>query len=60
MAGATALTETPRNFQPLGQPQDEPPPLLGSWRRIYIAVLLHLLFWIGVFYAFTIEFDVPR
>jgi hypothetical protein len=54
------LTETPRDLPHRGPPDDDPPPILGSWRRLYIAVLLHLLFWIGVFYAFTVEFDLPR
>jgi hypothetical protein len=54
------LTETPRDLPHRGPPEDEPPPILGSWRRLYAAVLLHLLFWIGVFYAFTVEFDLPR
>jgi hypothetical protein len=35
---------------------DEPPPILGAWRRLYTAVLLHLAFWIIVFYLFTIRF----
>jgi hypothetical protein len=34
----------------------EPRPPLGSWRRMYVAVLLHLAFWIGVFYVFTERF----
>ena len=40
--------------------EDERPPLLGSWRRVYTAVLLHLAFWILVFYLFTVRFDLPR
>jgi len=32
---------------------DEPPPLLGSWRRIYAAVVLYLGMLIGLMYAFT-------
>jgi hypothetical protein len=31
----------------------EPPPVLGSWRNIYIAALLWLAFLIVLFYAFT-------
>lgn len=54
------LTETPRDLPFHGRPEDEPPPILGSWRRLYIAVLVHLLFWIGVFYTFTVEFDLGR
>jgi hypothetical protein len=32
---------------------NEPPPILGSWRNIYIAVLAWLAVLIGIFYAFT-------
>jgi len=38
-------------------PDDEPPPLLGSWGRIYAATLLFLGFLIAVFYAFTKAFS---
>jgi hypothetical protein len=31
----------------------EPPPLLGTWTRVYTAVLLWLAVVIGVCYAFT-------
>jgi len=33
--------------------EDEPPPLLGSWRRIYIIVLCYLVVIIAGFYVFT-------
>ena len=32
--------------------EDEPPPILGSWRRIYIVVLCYLAFVIVTFYIF--------
>jgi len=32
---------------------DEPPPFLGSWRRVYTAVLLYLAILIAGFYVFT-------
>jgi hypothetical protein len=32
---------------------DDPPPFLGSWRRVYGAVLLYLAALIGVLYLFT-------
>ena len=32
---------------------DEPPPFLGSWKRVYTAVLLYLATLIALFYAFT-------
>ncbi len=31
---------------------DEPPPFLGSWRRVYYAVLIYLALVIGAFYIF--------
>jgi hypothetical protein len=37
--------------------EDEPPPLLGSWRRIYIIVLCYLAFLIVLFYVFSRVFD---
>jgi hypothetical protein len=37
--------------------EDEPPPLLGSWRRIYIIVLCYLAFLIVLFYFFAKAFD---
>jgi hypothetical protein len=36
---------------------DEPPPFLGSWRRVYIGVLLYLASLIGLFYIFTRVFE---
>jgi hypothetical protein len=32
---------------------DEPPPFLGSWRRVYIGVVVYLAVLISLFYAFT-------
>jgi len=34
-------------------PADEPPPFLGSWRRVYTAVLVYLAVLIAGFYVFT-------
>lgn len=45
---------------PAGGETPEPRPPLGSWRRIYAAVLLHLVFWIAVFYLFTERFAVGQ
>lgn len=36
---------------------DEPPPFLGSWRRVYTAVVLYLAALIFVFYLFTRAFN---
>ena len=32
---------------------DEPPPFLGTWKRVYAGVLIYLVVIIAVFYAFT-------
>jgi hypothetical protein len=32
---------------------DEPPPFLGTWRRVYVAVLVYLAVIISAFYLFT-------
>jgi hypothetical protein len=32
---------------------DEPPPFLGTWRRVYAAVLIYLACLIFLFYVFT-------
>jgi hypothetical protein len=32
---------------------DEPPPFLGTWRRVYIFVLCYLAFVIAALYAFS-------
>ena len=33
---------------PLGGPIDEPPPVLGSWRRLYALVIANLLLLIAL------------
>ena len=33
--------------------RDEPPPVLGTWPRVYTAVLIYLALVIAAFYAFT-------
>ncbi|HOK44636.1 MAG TPA: hypothetical protein PLA43_08260 [Bryobacteraceae bacterium] len=37
---------------------DEPPPFLGTWRRVYAAVLLYLASLILLFYIFTRVFSI--
>lgn len=32
---------------------EEPPPFLGTWPRLYVAVLIYLVVLISAFYAFT-------
>ena len=34
-----------------GEPPEEPPPLLGSWRRLYALVLIELALTVLVLYA---------
>lgn len=34
-------------------PDNEPPPFLGSWRRVYAVILAYLACVIVAFYAFT-------
>lgn len=33
--------------------RDEPPPFLGSWPRVYVAVLVYLVLIIAACYGFT-------
>lgn len=35
---------------------DDPPPFLGTWRRVYIGVLLYLMIVIIAFYLFTLAY----
>lgn len=35
---------------------DEPPPFLGSWSRVYVAVLLYLAALIALFRWFTVAY----
>ncbi len=37
-------------------PHDEPPPFLGTWRRVYGSVLIYLAALIAVFYIFGAVF----
>jgi hypothetical protein len=36
---------------------DEPPPFLGTWRRVYATVLIYLACLIVLFYVFTRMFS---
>jgi len=36
---------------------DDPPPFLGSWRNVYIAILIYLALLIASFYVFTQAFS---
>jgi len=47
--------DEPRRFQRTDD-KDEPPPLVRTWRRLYLAVIVWLLFLILVFYGFTRRF----
>jgi hypothetical protein len=47
------VTEAPRTVA------DEPPPFLGTWKRLYGLVVFYLACLIGVFYWFTKSFSPP-
>ena len=32
---------------------DEAPPFLGTWRRVYVGIVIYLMVIIAVFYLFT-------
>jgi len=49
-AGSGAFTRKPKIME------DEPPPVLGTWARVYVFVLCGLVAVIGVFYWFTAAF----
>ena len=34
-------------------PDDQPPPFLGTWKRVYLFVVLYLFALIALFYWFT-------
>jgi hypothetical protein len=42
---------------PVEMGDSEPPPILGRWRNVNLAVLLWLAFLIFVFYRFTVFFS---
>ena len=35
---------------------DDPPPFLGSWRRVYVAVLIYLCLIVAALYLFTLAY----
>jgi len=37
--------------------RDEPPPFLGAWRRVYLAVVVYLALLIAICFAFTRAFS---
>jgi hypothetical protein len=39
------------------QSREEPPPIGKTWTRLYLAVLLNLVFLIALFYVFTKAFE---
>jgi hypothetical protein len=52
--GSIAAPRGKLRFMPQsGQVPDEPPPFLGSWRRVYIAVIVYLALIIAGFFLFT-------
>jgi hypothetical protein len=45
------MDESPR------QPVDEPPPILGTWPRLYAAIVIYLAVLIVLFFLFTKAFS---
>ncbi len=47
------------SVMPTGREQlpDEPPPFLGTWPRVYAAILIYLASLIALFYVFTRMFS---
>ena len=41
----------------LNEYKESPPPFLGKWRNVYLAVLLNLGFIVLLFYIFTKVFE---
>jgi hypothetical protein len=39
------------------QADDDPPPLLGTWRRLYVGVLVYLATLVALLYLFTRAFS---
>ena len=37
----------------MSRDEDEPPPFLGSWRNVYLALVLELALLVALFYALT-------
>ena len=45
---------------PDSREEEQPPPVFGSWGRLYAAVVGYLFVLIALFYAFTVTFNVKR
>ena len=41
-------------------PEEEKPPFFKTWRRLYLAVVVYLVFLILAFYIFTKVFSLPQ
>ena len=55
----TLVHDVPDDHNPLDDEReviDEPPPVLGSWPRVYAFALIELAVVIALFYAFTVAF----
>ena len=42
------------------KPEEEKPPFFKTWRRLYLAVVVYLIFLILAFYTFTRVFSLPQ
>lgn len=37
---------------------EEPPPFLGTWNRVYVAIVIYLCIIVSLLYALTRNFEV--
>ena len=52
------MESDPKTESPTLPPDwDEPPPFLGTWRRVYAAVILYTIALIATFYILTITMN---
>jgi hypothetical protein len=52
-AGGKGMDELTKEKEKPEIEKEEPPPVLKSWRNLYLLVLGNLLFWIVLFTLFT-------
>jgi hypothetical protein len=58
---ATLIILVPHPATATDRAQDDSPPILGTWRNVYLTVLLHLAAWILLLQLFTARYrpDAP-
>lgn len=50
------MNDQPTSHSQLRRSDEEPPPIGGTWRRLYASVLIILALLVAIFYAFTRAF----